>query len=98
MPCKSQRVKLVLDESVREELMTISCSLAELKVHVDRAQMLLSYGDGETVSAIAWKLHTNRPRIERTIDKALQWGALQHLMTYRVLVGREGSPMRHGLG
>lgn len=44
--------------------------------------MILSYANGQTVSAIARALHTNRPKIERCLDKALQlgpWTALSDL-------------------
>lgn len=41
--------------------------------------MLLAYAHGQTISAIARALHTNRPKVERCIDKALQWGALSAL-------------------
>jgi len=35
---------------------------------------LLGYADDETISAIARGLGTNRPKVERTIDRALQFG------------------------
>jgi transposase len=41
--------------------------------------MLLSYYNGQTVSAIAKQFKTNRPKIERTIDRALQLGAIASL-------------------
>jgi transposase len=36
--------------------------------------MLLAYAGGETISAIARKLGTNRPKVERTVDRALHFG------------------------
>jgi len=41
---------------------------------VERAKMLLAYADGQTISAIARKVGTNRPKVERTVDRALQFG------------------------
>jgi len=56
-------------------LTTVSRSCTEAKAHVERAKMLFSCSDGETVSTIARVLHTNQSKVERTIYKALQWGA-----------------------
>jgi len=36
--------------------------------------MLLAYAEGQTVSAIAQGLNTNRPRVERCLNKAVQLG------------------------
>jgi transposase len=41
---------------------------------VQRAQILLRYAEGQTVSAIAAALHTNRPKVERCISKSLELG------------------------
>jgi len=41
--------------------------------------MILEYSQGVTVSAIARQLSTNRPKVERCIDKALQLGSLTAL-------------------
>jgi hypothetical protein len=41
--------------------------------------IFLLYSNGVTISAIARRLSTNRPKIERCIDKALQLGALVSL-------------------
>lgn len=90
MPFESRRAKLVLDDTVREQLTTVSRSRTEAKARVERAKMLLSYADGESVSAIARALHTNRPKVERTIDKALQWGAVTALNDLQ----RPGRPRR----
>jgi len=79
MPFKSQRAGLELDEHTRAALDSISRSRTEPAQRVERATMLLAYAHGETISAIARALHTNRPKVERCIDKALQWGALSAL-------------------
>lgn len=74
MPVKSQRARLKLDEEDREHLETVSVSYTAPAAHVERAKILLAYADGETVSAIARTLGTNRPKVERTIDRALRFG------------------------
>ncbi len=79
MPFESRRAKLMLTNSARKELTTVSRSRTEAKARVERAQILLRYADGESVSAVARAMHTNRPKIERTIDRALQWGVLTGL-------------------
>jgi transposase len=40
---------------------------------------MLAYADGKSVSAIARELGTNRPKVERCLDKALQLGPQQAL-------------------
>lgn len=41
--------------------------------------MILGYSQGTTISAIARQFTTNRPKVERCIDKALQVGPLTAL-------------------
>ena len=41
--------------------------------------MILKYSYNESISSIAHQLSTNRPKIERCIDKALQLGLLAAL-------------------
>jgi transposase len=79
MPAQSRRAALHLSDEVRDQLAAISRSRTESSSRVQRAQMLLAYTSGETVSAIARRLGTNRPKVERAIDKALQFGALASL-------------------
>jgi transposase len=74
MPFESQRAKLVLDEETRTWLQSVSVSYTVAAAHVERAKMLLAYAGGETISAIARKLGTNRPKVERTVDRALHFG------------------------
>lgn len=74
MPFESRRAKLVLDEETRTWLESISVSYTVAAAHVERAKMLLAYAGGATISAIARDLATNRPKVERTIDRALQFG------------------------
>ena len=41
---------------------------------VQRAQIVLRYAQGQTVSAIAAAFNTNRPKVERSVSKALELG------------------------
>jgi transposase len=79
MPFTSQRAQLVLDEKTRKRLQGLSTSYTAPAAHVERAKILLAFADHETVSAIARRLETNRPKVERTIDRALRFGVDQAL-------------------
>jgi transposase len=79
MPFVRQRPDLNLTSQVYDELVKISKSRTEKASRVERAKMLILYHDGVSISAIARKLSTNRPKVERCIDKALQLGALTAL-------------------
>lgn len=88
MPFVSQRPQLELSSKEIEEISKIARSRTEGMSRIQRAQILLFYYEGETVSAIAKKMKTNRPRVERTIDRALQVGALSSLDDFP----RKGKP------
>ena len=90
MPFKSRRAPLILSEEEKEKLTIISKSRTEAKSKVERAKILLGYAKGETVSSIARYLHTNRPKVERCIDKALHFGVLTALHD----LPRPGRPRR----
>ena len=75
MPFERQRAKLLLDDDVRLELERISRSRTDSARRVERAKMLLGYAAGETVSAIARRLDTNRPKVDRCVRRALEAGA-----------------------
>lgn len=79
MPFESRKAKLLLSPQEKEKLETIAHARTEKAHRIERAQMLLSYARGETVSAIARKLRTNRPKVERCINKALEVGVLTSL-------------------
>lgn len=74
MPFASRRAALKLEAAMESRLTEISRSRTEPRQRVERAQMLLQYARGETVSAIARKMRTNRPKVERCLNKALQLG------------------------
>ncbi len=75
MPFKRTRPVLKLTPKDERELEEISKSRTEKACRVERAQILIRYANNESVSSIARELSTNRPKVERCIDKALQLGA-----------------------
>ena len=79
MPFVSGRAALALDVKTRARLEAASTSRTAPAAHVERAGMLLAYADGASVSEIARRFGTNRPKVERTIDRALRFGALRAL-------------------
>ncbi len=79
MPFQRQRATLEIDEDTHLELGRMSRSRTEAAHRVERAQMLLAYAGGETISAIARSLRTNRQKVDRCVRKALEVGALAAL-------------------
>ena len=79
MPFERVKQRLVLSVPQREELERMVRSRTEPIQRVERAKMLLEYASGEKVSVIARKLGTNRPKVYRCIDKALEVGVLTAL-------------------
>ena len=88
MPFISTREKIELSKGEKTKLEAISKSRTESKSKIERATMLLLYSEDNTISSIARKLHTNRPRVERCIDKTLSYGALTALND----LPRKGAP------
>jgi len=74
MPRKSQRAKLELGESQRQELISLSQSRTAPLREVQRASILLKYADGRTILSIKKELNVSRPTIYKCIDKALAAG------------------------
>ena len=70
----SRRAGLAFGDDVQARLERIVRSPSESARHVERARILLNYAAGKSVSAIARELRTNRPKVERCIDKGLQLG------------------------
>ena len=79
MPFLSRRALLQLSPDEVEMLTALSQSRTEAAGRVQRAAILLRYHGSDTVSEIARSLGTNRPRVERCVNKALQLGAAQAL-------------------
>lgn len=76
MPFQRRRARLILTDEAKTKLVAISRSRTEAASRVERAKMILAYQGGESISAISRMLKTNRPKVERCIDKALQIGPL----------------------
>jgi len=79
MPLRRKRAKLLLDSDVRDKLQKVSNSRTEPASAVERSKILLEYVEGKSISSIARDFGTNRPKVERCIDKALAFGALAAL-------------------
>jgi transposase len=75
----SKRAKLVMNKTELEELLKIKNSRTESHVRVMRASMLYDYYYGKSVTEIAKDNHTNRPKVERCIDRALAYGIIKAL-------------------
>lgn len=90
MPFKSKKPQLVMTEEAAKMLQSLSGSRTEPAQRVERARMLLAFADGSTISAIAQKFGTNRMKVERCVNKALQLGIASALAD---LPGR-GKPPR----
>jgi len=88
MPFKSKRSPLNLEKKDIDFLENLSSSRTEPYAKVMRAKILLAYARGETISGIARNEHTDRPVVERCVDKALSGGIMTAL---RDLV-RQGRP------
>jgi transposase len=88
MPFKKKRSPLLLEEKDIKILETIAASRTEPYSRVKRARMLLGYSRGESISSIARKEQTNRPAVERCVDKALSGG----IMTALRDLARPGRP------
>jgi len=74
MPFKSHLAKMNLTLEEISRLETIIHARTEGVSRVERAKIFLFYNQGETISSIARILKTNRPKIERHINKALEFG------------------------
>ena len=79
MPFTSKRPKLNLTSKELTELIRISKSREETKSKVERSKMLLMYNNNDSISSIAKALNTNRRKIERCVDKALEYGSVTAL-------------------
>lgn len=76
MPFASKRPALELTEDELDQLNTIIKSRTQPKQAIERAKFILEFHEGKSISQIARDLNTNRPKIERTINKAFAFGIL----------------------
>lgn len=74
MPFTRKRSNLMLRDEEKIYLTDISKSRTEPHATVERASMLLAYADGVPTSRIARDMRTDRPVVERCVDKALSGG------------------------
>jgi transposase len=88
MPFQRTRSSLVLEERDVRLLENTASSRTEPYSKVKRAKMLLAYARGESISSIARKEQTDRPVVERCVDKALSGG----IMTALRDLARPGRP------
>jgi len=74
MPAKSKRAKLSLTDEQHEFLTRITQSRTVAIREVQRANILLTYAEGLSISAIQSSLGVSRPTIYKCVDKALGMG------------------------
>ena len=74
MPFMSKRPNLKLTEDELKHLNTILKSRTQPTRAVERAKILLDFHEGKSISQIARDLNTNRPKVERAINKAFAFG------------------------
>ena len=79
MPFVSKRATLIIRTDALEQLKKISTSRTEAKVRVERAKIILAFYSGDSISSIARQLNTNRPKIDRCLDKAFEFGVMNAL-------------------
>lgn len=79
MSRRKTRAALVLDDDTRGYLQGLVRSRNASVAHVERARIMLLYADGTTVTQIARQMGTNRPKVDRTLNKALQIGPREAL-------------------
>jgi transposase len=88
MPFPRKRSALILSEKDIDLLEQLATSRTEPFSKVKRAKMLLAYARGESISSIARKEQTDRPVVERCVDKALSGGVMTALRD----LARSGRP------
>lgn len=88
MPFQSKRSPLKLEQKDVAFLENLSTSRTEPYSRVKRAKILLSYARGESISGIARTEQTDRPVVERCVDKALSGGIMLALQD----LARSGRP------
>ncbi len=79
MPFVSTRPALQLTEEELEHLEKVAKSRTSPERAVERAKIILAYNERKSISQIARELETNRPKVERTINKALDYGVYRAL-------------------
>ena len=70
----SQRARLVLSEADWDRLRRLAGSRTAAKREVERADILLRFAQGESITEIRRKIGASRPTIYKCIDKAIAAG------------------------
>lgn len=79
MPFVSRKAKIKLTDSEFEQLKKISKSRTEKKQKIERANIILRYSNDETINSISKTMKIDRPKIERCVNKAIQFGIMNSL-------------------
>ena len=87
---KTRKAKLNPTDDEKVDLMRIAKSKTLPHREVIRANILLQYMEGKSITGIAESLNTNRPLVERCIDKAIAFGVKTAL---KDLPGRGRKPV-----
>lgn len=73
------RKQLHLSDGDMEQLKAYSVSRTEPSSMVNRSRIIIDYSSGMSIAEIARKYGTNRPLVERTVDKAIAFGPITAL-------------------
>jgi transposase len=73
------RRQLRISEEDMKQLEAYSVSRTESSSTVQRSRIIIDYSCGKTIAKIVRKYNTNRPLVERTIDKAIEFGPITAL-------------------
>lgn len=76
---RKRREKIVLEMEIRSQLEQIAKKRTESAARVRRAGIILGYSDGQSIAELGRRFGTNRPLVERCIDKALAIGPVAAL-------------------
>ncbi len=74
---RKNRKQLFISIDDMAELLAYSASRSEPSSKVNRSRIIVDYSSGMTIAQIVRKYNTNRPLVERTVDKAIEFGPLQ---------------------
>ncbi len=73
------RKQLHLSDSDMAQLKAYSVSRTEPSSMVNRSRIIIDYSSGMSIAEIVRKYDTNRPLVERTVDKAIEFGPITAL-------------------
>jgi hypothetical protein len=86
----SKKPMLLISDADFKELQKLSVSRTASHRTVIRANIFLKYHQGKTITQISREMNTNRPLVERCVNKGLAWGVLAGL---KDLPGRGAKPV-----